>query len=446
MTRLTLAMRIGLIVAMALSVVWITLIGVYFRASLAEREGMHPTPARLAALAELAEEVPPRLRPALLMAMTAEGFAPRIAEAAEAAEPLDDPGLRDGYAAALGGRPFMLARPALPPGRWFPRLTSNPRNALQLRVGLREGGTLVVDARARVPITALGMPVGFGAGLFGTVVALAALVVMQRETRPLARLAAAVDRLDLSGPPIPLPDTRRNAPEIRAVVGAFGRMQERLSGLLQARMALLGGIAHDVRSFATRLRLRIDSLPDAAERQRAEADIQDMIRLLDDALLASRAGAGELAQEMVELPALLRAEADDRAAQGARVSLRVDTPEWLTVLGDPLALRRVITNLAGNAIAYGHAAHLSLAEEGGEAVLRVDDEGPGIPPGQRLAMLEPFTRLDASRNRRTGGAGLGLAIARGLVEAHGGHIAIADSPRGGARLEVRLPVFGPERG
>ncbi|WP_160122800.1 sensor histidine kinase [Rhodovarius lipocyclicus] len=446
MTRLTLAMRIGLIVAMALSVVWITLIGVYFRTSLAEREGMRPTPDRLAALVELVEEMPPRLRPALLMAMTTESLAPRIAEAAEAAEPLDDPRLRDGYAAALGGRPFMLARPALPPGRWFPRLTSNPRNALQLRVGLRQGGTLVVDARTRVPITALGMPVGFGAGLFGTVVALAALVVMQRETRPLARLAAAVDRLDLSGPPIPLPDTRRNAPEIRAVVGAFGRMQERLSGLLQARMALLGGIAHDVRSFATRLRLRIDSLPDAAERQRAEADIQDMIRLLDDALLASRAGAGELAQEMVELPALLRAEADDRRAQGARVCLRLDTPEWLTVLGDPLALRRVITNLAGNAIAYGHAAHLSLAEEGGEAVLRVDDEGPGIPPAQRLAMLEPFTRLDASRNRRTGGAGLGLAIARGLVEAHGGRIAIADSPQGGARLEVRLPVFGPGQG
>ncbi|RVT90020.1 HAMP domain-containing protein [Rhodovarius crocodyli] len=441
MTRqLTLLMRLALIVAMALSVVWILMIGAYFRQDFAQRMALRPAPERIAALAGLLEGLPAEGRAALLLAVGTEEFQVHLVPAGEAVPPRYDAALLAGYAAAMPGRALSLAQPPLP-DRWFPRLSNLPRNAMQLRVGLAGGQVLVVDTRAPVPVTALGVPVGFGAGLFGTLVALVALLIMQRETRPLARLAAAADRMDLAGPPVPLPEVRRSAPEIRAVVGAFARMQERLSGLLQARMALLGGIAHDVRSFATRLRLRIDALPDAAERERAETDIADMIRLLDDALLSSRAGAGELAQEMVELPALLRAEVDDRLAQGARATLALDVPEWLVVLGDPLALRRVVANLVGNALAYGHAAHLGLRTEGEEAVLTVDDEGPGIPPDQRLAMLEPFTRLDASRNRRTGGAGLGLAIARGLLEAHGGRLAILDAPDGGARMEVRLPVF-----
>src|SRR6202012_3718983 len=112
----------------------------------------------------------------------------------------------------------------------------------------------------------------------------------QHETKPLERLAEAVDRVDLSGTDVSVPEARRGAPEIRAVVGAFNRLQGRLGNMLRSRMALVGGISHDVRTFATRLRLRIEAIPDPAERQRATKDIDDMIFLLDDALLSSRAG------------------------------------------------------------------------------------------------------------------------------------------------------------
>ena len=169
-------------------------------------------------------------------------------------------------------------------------------NATEFRITLRSGEILIIDASTRLPITPLGLPVGFGAGLFGTIVALLALLVMQRETRPLARLAAAVDGVDLSIDPPLLPQARRSAPEIRAVIAAFNRLQGRLSEMLRARMTLIGGIAHDVRTFATRLRLRVEQIPDAAEKQRAIADIEDMIRLLDDALLSTRASAGGLLQ------------------------------------------------------------------------------------------------------------------------------------------------------
>jgi signal transduction histidine kinase len=293
-----------------------------------------------------------------------------------------------------------------------------------------------------LPVTPLGLPIGFGAGIFGTIVALLALLVMQRETRPLARLAAAVDRVDLTVDPPLLPQAHRSAPEIRAVISAFNRLQGRLSEMLRARMSLIGGIAHDVRTFATRLRLRVEQIPDPAEQQRAIADIDDMIRLLDDALLSSRAGAGGLSQEMVEFASLVRAEADDWRKQGQAVDVTSEgAVNDAIVLGDRLALRRVIANIVDNAIKYGHLAHMGMSLGHETVVVTVDDEGPGIPADQRQAMLEPFNRLETSRNRSTGGAGLGLAVVRSLVEAHGGSVEIAAAPSGGARVIVELPIF-----
>jgi signal transduction histidine kinase len=448
MLRLTLAARLALIAMVGFSVVAIMVIGVFYLTSVRENEAARPSSHRLVALAALIEQTPPDTRAPLLDAVSSPQFVVRIEPAGSPAS--DRPGtapsqarLRDAYAAALMGRAVdIVAPPDRRPNRWFPRLSRLMANAMELRISLLTGETLVVDAYTRLPVTPLGLPIGFGAGLFGTIVALLALLVMQRETRPLARLAAAVDRVDLSADPLLLPQARRSAPEIRAVISAFNRLQERLSEMLRTRMTLIGGIAHDVRTFATRLRLRVEQIPDAAEQRQAIADIDDMIRLLDDALLSSRAGAGGLSQEMVELAALVRSEADARLAQGDRVDVIVDRMAGeAIVLGDRLALRRVIANIVDNAIKYGHLAHVRMRLGHDTIVVTVDDEGPGIPEGQRRAMLEPFNRLETSRNRATGGAGLGLAVARSLVESHGGTIDIAAASAGGARVTIELPVF-----
>ena len=139
---------------------------------------------------------------------------------------------------------------------------------------------------------------------------------------------------------------------------------------------------------------------------KAIADIDDMVRLLDDSLLASRAGAGELDEELVELDQVVRAEVETRRAEGRDVDFCFcANSSDAVILGDRLALRRVVANLIDNALKYGGAAHLGLEMQDHILVLTVDDEGPGIPLDQRETIMEPFVRLESSRNRTSGGAG-----------------------------------------
>ncbi|WP_413987771.1 sensor histidine kinase [Labrys okinawensis] len=450
MLRLTLATRMALIILVGLIAVWIVLLASHYWARGGDMESARPPPARIAALVELLEGADSRLTPLILTAATTAAFEPRLVSAGSDAEtilPLVDISERRPYEQVLGGRPLtMTISPDLSFGHRLRRLAALANNGLEFRIGLRTGQSLVIDTRSPVAVNRFGLPVGFFAGLVGTVIALLALLVMQRETKPLVRLAAAVDRVDLSNAPVPLPQPRRSAPEIRAVINAFNRLQGRLSGMMRARMALIGGISHDVRTFATRLRLRADFIPEEMERQRAIADIDDMVRLLDDALLSSRAGAGELSQEIVDFQEIVRAEVADRQASDARIVFTPATGAGgANVLGDRLALRRIVANVTDNALKYGQAAQVQTLRDGEAIVLVVDDEGPGIPPDQREILLEPFSRLESSRSRGTGGAGLGLSIVRTLAEAHDGTVEISDAPGRGARVSVRLPLFDKGR-
>jgi len=445
--RMTFAARIGLIVVVGLGMAWISTIALYYiaRAHTAENNTL-PVPGHIAALVELIERTPGEERKLVLRVASSETFAARIDAGANTGTtaqrilPRLNQRAIESSLQALGGRPVSVNfADTGERRRLFSRLVPP---TVDVRVGLRTGDTLVIEVGNAILLGPLGLPVGFGAGIFGTLIALLALLVMHRETKPLARLAEAVDRVDLSLDPVALPEARRSAPEIRSLIDAFNRLQGRLGELLRSRMAMLGGISHDVRTYVTRLRLRAEKISDEAERDRAIADINDMILLLDDALLASRAGAGELAEEMVEIDDIIRAEVADRRSGGARIDYQGGHWEQVPiVLGDRLALRRVVANLADNAIKYGGSAHLRSMIVGKDFLLTVDDEGAGIPPEHRQAMLEPFSRLETSRSRGTGGAGLGLAIARGLTEAHGGALSIQQAPSGGARISVRLRLF-----
>lgn len=183
-------------------------------------------------------------------------------------------------------------------------------------------------------------------------------------------------------------------------------------------------------------------IADAEERARAERDLDDMSRLLDDSLMALGGAPRERAQELFEIAPILAREAEDRRLGGAQVSLTL-SPEARTaqMLGDPLAVRRLVSNLTDNAILYGREAAIRADVDEGMLVITVDDKGPGISPTERERVLEPFVRLEESRNRRTGGAGLGLAIAQKAAEIHGGTLRLAEAPGGGTRAIVRLPSF-----
>lgn len=409
--RLPSAVRIGLVVVLSVTIVWIGTVALFYLSTSSNTRNSRPLPGQVAALVSLLEQASPGEQQLILRAVTSQSMTARLETGKHVGVtpklqrvPRATARVIDEYLSALGGRPnsVTIFREPGGPGGGF-GLTFVTPVALELRVQLATGDTLIVDALSYPVASLLGVPVGFVAGLTGAVFGLIALFALQREV-------------------------------------AFNQLQVRMSHLVRGRIAMIGGISHDVRTFLTRLRLRVDRIPDEGERDRAVADIADMIRLLDDALLASRAGAGELAEELVDFAQVVRVEVEDRRTAGRPVELR-DASSNSTVLGDRLALRRVVANLVDNALLYGKAAHLSVDANNEFVTLLVDDEGPGIPAHQREHILEPFVRLEDSRNRRTGGAGLGLAVARSLVEAHEGMISIDDAPGGGARLRVRLPLF-----
>lgn len=452
MIRLGFGTRLFLIVITALVALQLLAVAAYFlqRGRDTDTGFRLPVPDQAAALVELLEATPKSRWPLVLRAANSTDLRVHLKDGApEGAEPpwYEAPVVKlitKRYLAALGGRTLSVS--VEPSSELF----SGPLKALawaspgavEIQVGLRTGETLVVTTGGALSLSMLGVPPGFWAGVLGFVVALITLVMLRREARPLRALADAVDRMNLPEQAEPIPDAPGSAPEIRALISAFNRLAERVASLLRARMVILGGISHDLRTYTARLRLRTDMIADADERAKAERDLDDMSRLLDDSLMALGGAPHERAQELFEIAPVLAREAEDRRLGGAHVSLTL-SPEAQTaqVLGDPLAIRRLVSNLTDNAILYGREAAIDADVDGETVVITVDDKGPGISADERERVLEPFVRLEESRNRRTGGAGLGLAIAQKAAALHGGTLRLAEAPGGGTRAIVRLPSF-----
>jgi len=262
-----------------------------------------------------------------------------------------------------------------------------------------------------------------------------------RETIPLSRLARSVDRFAEAIEPAPVP--AGGAREVRALIDAFNRMQSRIAELVRNRTFMLAAISHDLRTYLTRLRLRVEMMPDGDMRERATRDVEGMSVLLDDALTFARTSFAGNRSERVDLVEIIRRECVERSAAGQ--SITCDLPSTpVHILGEGAALARIVGNLIDNAVKYGGEAAVSLAQLASVAVMVVDDRGPGVPAPERERIFEPFLRLEASRNRDRGGAGLGLAIARHLLHGFGGSIAVEDRPGGGARFRVTLPLSPPQ--
>lgn len=451
----SLAVRIGLTVVVAFLAVSVVATAYVLRRSDINAQAAIPSPAKVAAMADLLDGLPEKARTKILPALST----PLLEVTLEAAPPpevsltpLEDRQLRelqDTYRATMPARDSWLDiwRQMRPMGG-LPRILRSEDASLVLRTTLKDDTLLVLRSRELFPVTNLGLPLGFGAGLLGTIIATIMLVFLLRQIRPLEELARAVDRIDLQNDAQPIPEVRSSAPEIRALVAAFNRQQERLSGLLKSRLSLVGGLQHDVRTFATKVRLRLENEAPSASLNQAISDLDDMVRLLDDALLATQGTetATDDGLELVDISELLVLEKDARPDQRVTLEKMAGVPPpRLYVLGNRLALRRVFSNLIDNAIAYGHEARIAIASRYGRVVVTIDDCGPGIPPDMRDIVREPFVRLERSRARASGGSGLGLAIVRNLVTGHEGRFTISDAPGGGARMTVDLPQFRADR-
>lgn len=258
---------------------------------------------------------------------------------------------------------------------------------------------------------------------------------LRRVTRPLDMLTRAAESLGRSGRTEPLKET--GAREVRRAARAFNEMQGRIQRLIEDRMQMVAAISHDLRTPITRLKLRAEFVDDSEQREKMLRDLDEMETMIKSTLAMARVDANPEPPVRVDLQQLLI----DSIEGLNHVSLEVDpaigdTKVW--VKAQPIALKRALANLIENAVVYGKRARVRLSASPSDYEIAVDDAGPGIPEGDLDKVFRPFFRLEASRNRESGGAGLGLSIARSVVRAQGGEIILRNLEGGGLRAVVSL--------
>jgi signal transduction histidine kinase len=271
-------------------------------------------------------------------------------------------------------------------------------------------------------------------GILTVALGLALYMTTRSITRPLSDLAQAADAVGRSVRHPKLAE--KGAREIRDATRAFNAMQDRLLRYLDSRTRVLAAMSHDLRTPLTRLRLRVESINDPALRDRFGVDLDEMEGLVRGALSLFKGLNDEETAEAVDIDALLAAVQAGFAELGAKVSIQGRALEPLPA--KPLALKRCLTNLLENAVKFGTQAILTV-DDGQALVIRVQDDGPGIPEDALEQVFEPFFRLESSRNRDTGGTGLGLTIARDIAQAHGGTLVLHNLPERGLEAVLTLP-------
>lgn len=436
---LSLSTRLTLAVVVVLAVVQILgLVGFLNVQRENSRAWRLPLPSRVAAAADLLDRTPSRQRDLLLLAMNGDqtrfflssGAPPGYVERRGVR-----PAIYSAYGAALEGRKVRILVPEDGRSRWRP-LRDRRARAYAFSVQLADGQRLVVapgpQQRRRSRIAAL-LALNFIVGL------LAALLVwrtIRQATRPLQIIAHAADGFaaDLNAPPM----DESSPGEARQVALAFNRMRAEIRRLMGERMRMLAAAAHDVKTLLTRLRLRVALIEDDDQRARADRDIALMATLMDDVLLVAKGEERPAALAPVDIAPLLEELARERRALGQAVATG-SLSGSVRALADPAGLRRALENLIENAVLYGGGADLEVREAGSFWRIGIIDYGPGLESAFEPDAFEPFARGEASRSRDTGGAGLGLSIARSLVRQMGGEVSLEKTPGGGLTVIINLP-------
>ena len=226
-------------------------------------------------------------------------------------------------------------------------------------------------------------------------------------------------------------------PDTRELIRAFNAMSSRVSRMISEKDVMLGAIGHDLRTPLAALRVRVESVEDETDRERMIAGIEDIDHMLDDILSLARLGRSQQQADPVDIRSLIETVVDEFGDLGKDV--RYERGEKQSALVRETLIRRALRNLIGNAVLYGKSADISVENSGDRLMIHVDDVGPGLAADQMDAMFEPFRRGESSRNRATGGSGLGLTLARAIARDHGGDIILENRETGGLRATLILP-------
>jgi len=306
----------------------------------------------------------------------------------------------------------------------------------QAHLNLADGSPITIDVRPTALPVAYWLPVVL-------VLQLALLLgctwfAVRLAIRPLTRLARAVETLDPNAHPTPLDE---NGPtEVAHAAAAFNEMQKRIAEYLKERMQILAAISHDLQTPITRMKLRAEFMEDCAERDKLWSDLGEMEHLVREGVAYARSvhGATE-ASHRINLDAFLDSLVFDYQDMHKQVSLSGKSAVVLDTR--PHALRRVLVNLVDNALKFAGAAQLEVGSTAnGELSIKVLDNGPGIAEDELIQVMQPFYRVESSRNRGTGGTGLGLAIAQQLVVAIGGTLTLSNRPEGGLCAQIKISL------
>jgi len=298
-----------------------------------------------------------------------------------------------------------------------------------------EGGVLQVVAPRRrlfsstTYIVILGM-IGTSLALFAV-----AALFMRSQVKPIRRLAAAAEAFGKGRDSDDF--SVEGANEVRQAATAFTVMRDRIRRQITQRTDMLAGVSHDLRTPLTRMKLALAMMGNGSEVGDLKADVAEMEKMVGGYLTFAR-GEGREAPAETDLGGLLQDVAAAARREGAAITL--ETAPDLAATLRPEAMRRALANLIGNAQRYADNIRVSAQRDAEGIEITVDDDGPGVPPEKREEVFRPFYRLEESRNPETGGIGLGLTIARDVARSHGGDLILADSPMGGLRAILRLPV------
>jgi two-component system OmpR family sensor kinase len=266
-----------------------------------------------------------------------------------------------------------------------------------------------------------------------------ALLLVRAQTRPLSTFVKAAERI--AHVPAVEPVSETGPREVRALATAFNDMQRRITRLIDDRTHALAAVSHDLKTPITRLRFRTEEMEDAALRAAVAADLDEMERMIDQTLSYLREERAEEEVKPVDLVAILETVTDDVADSGGEA--RLEGSPAAVVWGRRLALKRAFANLIGNAVKYGLRAQTRVEDAADHVRVTITDDGPGIASEDRLRALQPFVRLEPSRNSETGGFGLGLTIADSVIRGHGGHLELTNGIEGGLIVTVLLPKRQP---
>ena len=262
-----------------------------------------------------------------------------------------------------------------------------------------------------------------------------AVLFLRNQIRPILRLADAAESF---GKGREVPDFRpRGAREVRRAAQAFIEMKRRIERTLEQRTAMLAGVSHDLRTILTRFKLELALIGDSPELEAMKKDVDEMGRMLEAYLAFARGDSGEQSAP-TDMGAFLEELKADTERNGHKSSVQFRGHPIVTVR--PAAFKRCLANLVSNAARYAPSISITGNRDHRWLTVTVDDDGPGIAPHLREEVFKPFLRLDDARNQDEGGTGLGLAIARDIARSHGGDIMLSDSPLGGLRATVRVPV------